>query len=129
VKGHLALNTLYIGPEDRSLALRLNSSRFLNGVGFHSDVSFERQPPGFTMLTLVAVPPTGGDTVWSSSTKAYSRLSEPMQIFLQQLRAEHSGYGRERAVARRDPISTQHPLVRIHPVCRHLIELFLGRLC
>lgn len=33
---------------------------------FHSDVSYELQPPCVTSLKLYTAPEVGGDTIWSS---------------------------------------------------------------
>ena len=33
---------------------------------WHSDVSYERQPPSTTSLKVITGPPYGGDTLWSS---------------------------------------------------------------
>jgi sulfonate dioxygenase len=85
-------------------------------------VSYEHQPPGITILTLLEVPATGGDTAWVSQAAAYARLSEPLKKFLEGLRAEHSGYPqaenarRTGKFVRREPILSNHPIVRVHPV-------------
>jgi len=87
----------------------------------HSDVSYEHQPPGVTILTLLSVPETGGDTAWVSQTAAYARLSGPIQTLLEGLRAEHSGFPqadnarRDGRFVRREPVKSDHPIVRIHP--------------
>ena len=46
---------------------------------WHSDVTFEREPPLGSILRAVEVPSAGGDTMWSSMTAAYDALSEPMK--------------------------------------------------
>lgn len=33
---------------------------------FHSDVTYEQQPPGATILRLLVTPDVGNDTLWSS---------------------------------------------------------------
>lgn len=43
------------------------NDRVLSSV-WHSDVSYERQPPGLTSLFLLSQPKSGGDTVFVSST-------------------------------------------------------------
>lgn len=94
----------------------------LNTIGFHSDVSYEHQPPGITLLALLSVPETGGDTTWASQTAAYSRLSTPIKTLLEGLKAEHSGFPqaenarRDGKHVRREPVKSEHPIVRIHPV-------------
>lgn len=88
-------------------------------------MSYEHQSPGITILTLLSVPPTGGDTGWASQTAAYSRLSKPIQTLLEGLRAEHSGFPqaenarRDGKFVRREPVKSEHPIVRVHPVSKH----------
>lgn len=75
-----------------------------------------------TLLTLLTVPSTGGDTAWTSQVAAYERLSEPIRHLLEGLRAEHSGFPqadnarRDGRFVRREPVRSDHPIVRVHPV-------------
>ncbi|KAL8648984.1 MAG: hypothetical protein Q9210_004667 [Variospora velana] len=91
---------------------------------WHSDVTYELQPPSYTCLKLLTGPPRGGggDTLWASQYAAYDLLSAPMQKYLEGLSALHSakmqGDG-SRALGRpvrREPIVTKHPLIRTNPV-------------
>ncbi|KAK3374553.1 TfdA family taurine catabolism dioxygenase TauD [Podospora didyma] len=119
VKDHLELHNIYLGPDNEYRNQRKSSK--LTTVGYHSDVSYEHQPPGITILTLVSVPETGGDTSWTSQTAAYARLSPPIKAVLDGLRAEHSGFPqaegaqRDGRFVRREPVLSHHPIVRIHP--------------
>lgn len=63
---------------------------FVFGGAWHTDYSFQPQPPSFTLLWSVEVPPYGGDTVWSDQALAFSRLSRGLQATLRGLRAVHS---------------------------------------
>ncbi|GAP83167.1 putative family Taurine catabolism dioxygenase [Rosellinia necatrix] len=120
VEGALEFHNIYLGP-DNLYRLRLKSDR-LSTTGYHSDVSYEHQPPGITLLTLLAAPETGGDTAWVSQVAAYERLSEPIKKLLEGLRAEHSGFPqaenarRDGKFVRREPVKSDHPIVRVHPV-------------
>ncbi|KAF2090248.1 TauD-domain-containing protein [Saccharata proteae CBS 121410] len=93
-----------------------------NSVTWHSDVTFEEQPPGTTFLYVLDGPDAGGDTLYASMTEAYNRLSPEFQKRLHGLKAIHSGFEQAEnsavrgGVVRREPIATQHPLVRTHPV-------------
>jgi len=58
--------------------------------GWHSDFSFLAEPPSYTVLQAINVPPFGGDTIWSNQYLAYETLSPLMQDFLACLRADHS---------------------------------------
>lgn len=88
---------------------------------WHSDVSYELQPPSTTSLKLITGPETGGDTLWSSGYALYSSLSPGLQTYLEGLSAVHSAVAQAdgaRAAGlpvRREPIETAHPVVRVHP--------------
>ncbi|OAA60202.1 Taurine catabolism dioxygenase TauD/TfdA [Niveomyces insectorum RCEF 264] len=119
VAGHPELYSIYVGPDNTHRAKR-SSSRLTN-TRFHSDVSYEHQPPAYTILTMLHSPSTGGDTAWVSTAAAYDRLSPPIRGFLSGLRAEHSGL-RQAAQAQREghpvlraPVTSEHPIVRVHP--------------
>jgi len=99
----------------------------LTSIAWHSDVTYEINPPSTTFLAILDLPPaesspSGGDTLFLSQSLLYSRLSPPLQTFLSTLTAVHSGYEQASdAMAagghvRRQPVSTVHPLVRVHPV-------------
>lgn len=92
-------------------------------IRWHSDVSYELQPPSYTFLAICDLPERGGgDTLWVSCYEAYDRLSRPMQLFLEGLTAIHSGVEQAQAsadrggVVRRAPVTNEHPVVRTHPV-------------
>jgi taurine dioxygenase len=56
---------------------------------WHSDNTFLAEPPKYTMLQAVQLPPTGGDTCWANMYEAYAALSAPMQEFLDGLTSSH----------------------------------------
>jgi alpha-ketoglutarate-dependent taurine dioxygenase len=93
-----------------------------SSVSWHSDVTYEKQPPGTTFLYIFDSPETGGDTAFANQVEAYNRLSPALKERLHGLKAVHSGFeqadfSRKRGgVVRRDPVSHEHPLVRTHPV-------------
>ena len=60
------------------------------GEEWHSDVSCDAEPPMGTILQMLEVPPTGGDTLFASMYLAYETLSNGMKQLLGGLRAEHS---------------------------------------
>jgi sulfonate dioxygenase len=120
VQDHIEFHNIYLGPDNLYRAQQ--KSTRLTTTGYHSDVSYEHQPPAITILTLLQVPSTGGDTGWVSQVAAYERLSEPIQKLLEGLRAEHSGFPqaenatRDGKHVRRAPVVSKHPIVRVHPV-------------
>ena len=87
-------------------------------------VTYEVQPPSYTLLKVLTGPPQGGggDTLWSSQYAAYDILSSHMQTYLKGLTALHSAdmqANDSRALGRpvrRDPVTTEHPLIRTNPV-------------
>lgn len=92
-----------------------------SSVAWHSDVSYEQQPPGTTFLYILDKPETGGDTLFVNAAEAYNRLSPLFQERLHGLQATHSGVEQVNAAAarnsikRRDPVINAHPIVRTHP--------------
>lgn len=92
-----------------------------NSITWHSDVSFEMQPPGTTFLYRLDGPTAGGDTLFANMAAAYRRLSPEFQKRLHGLKAVHSGHEQaanaraRKSVVRREPVTNVHPLVRTHP--------------
>lgn len=102
------------------------------GAGWHSDWSFQPQPPAATILRAEVVPPVGGDTLYCDCSAAYEALSTTMKNLLAPLRAIHSAarpYGTQGSFAKETAKRTMqiisskeaekthtHPLVRTHPV-------------
>ncbi|GAA5809523.1 hypothetical protein MFLAVUS_002932 [Mucor flavus] len=90
--------------------------------GWHSDVTYENQPAGLTLLKIDTLPTTGGDTLWASGYTAYDKLSPAFQKFVEGLQAVHSGQQqvdeavREGRTVRRSVWHATHPVVRTHPV-------------
>ncbi|KAI8096814.1 uncharacterized protein BX664DRAFT_324940 [Halteromyces radiatus] len=91
--------------------------------GIHTDISYEKQPAGLSILKIDLLPSTGGDTIWWSGYSAYDRLSPAMQKFVEGLSAVHTGdYHKRlaklsgRTIRREFPPDTIHPVVRTHPV-------------
>jgi taurine dioxygenase len=68
------------------------SSRFVAGEEWHTDVTCDAEPPMGSMLYLTETPESGGgDTCFASTIRAYDALSPTMQIFLEGLTATHDG--------------------------------------
>ncbi|KAJ5559105.1 Taurine catabolism dioxygenase TauD/TfdA [Penicillium sp. DV-2018c] len=101
-----------------------NRALFQPSFLWHSDVTYEIQPPSYTSLKLLSGPPRGGggDTLWTSQYAAYDVLSSHMQNYLKGLTALHSAdmqANDSRALGRpvrREPVTTEHPLIRTNPV-------------
>jgi sulfonate dioxygenase len=89
---------------------------------WHHDVSYEKQPPGYIILGILACPASGGDTIVSDTAVAYQRLSPAFQGMLNQIKVVHTSekmLDHTRATKgniRSNPIDSIHPLIRVHPV-------------
>jgi taurine dioxygenase len=98
-------------------------SKVANGNGWHTDVSCDERPPMATLLQIHVLPPTGGDTLFSSMYAAFETLSPALQAFLATLTATHAsehvyrGRYADRGVddSTRSYPTTSHPVVRTHP--------------
>ncbi|WVW79188.1 hypothetical protein I302_101154 [Kwoniella bestiolae CBS 10118] len=96
-------------------------------IQWHTDQSPEPQTPGTTFICMLESPSTaGGDTLISSSVQAYYSLSPRFRKRLEGLTAVHSNNdgaaaelknGKD-AVMRREVLSTEHPVVIVHPVTK-----------
>jgi len=75
-----------------------------------------------TFFFVLEQPPRGGDTLFASQVEAYNRLSPEFQKRLEGLRALHPAMPQAEhsrsngGPVRREPIETEHPVVRQHPV-------------
>jgi alpha-ketoglutarate-dependent taurine dioxygenase len=77
---------------------------------WHTDMTFQQNPPLASILHLVQLPESGGDTMWTNQCLVYEQLSAPLRDFLCGLTAIH--------VIRIDSefsSRAEHPVVRIHP--------------
>lgn len=121
-KGHSELHITYrrADPgEFERVFLSRNSS-----IEWHSDISYELQPPGTTFFAVLEGPESGGDTIFADTVEAYKRLSPAMQKRLEGLHVLHSSEGQalnsrvQGGIERRKPVSHIHPIVRTHPVTK-----------
>lgn len=118
-EGYPEIHLVHRGEGDKGAAEFFRSRT--SSVAWHSDISYERQPPGTTFLYILNKPETGGDTLFVDAVQAYNRLSPLFQERLHGLRATHSGIEQVNAAAarnsikRREPVVHDHPIVRTHP--------------
>ncbi|CAG8976918.1 hypothetical protein HYALB_00011867 [Hymenoscyphus albidus] len=118
-KGHPEVHLVHRGLGDKTAQAFFQTRT--SSVAWHSDVSYENQPPGTTFLYILDVPEAGGDTLFANQVEAYNRLSPAFQERLHGLKAIHSGIEQVEAsrskggAVRREPVTTEHPLVRTHP--------------
>ena len=119
-KDHPEIHLVHRGTDDRAGEILLESR--LSTVAWHSDVTYEKQPPGTTFLYILDKPGSGGDTLFANMAEAYNRLSPGFQERLHGLKAVHSGIEQadsarlRGSIVRREPVVSEHPLVRTHPI-------------
>ncbi|KAE8370181.1 alpha-ketoglutarate-dependent taurine dioxygenase [Aspergillus caelatus] len=114
--GYPEIHIVHRGPEEKTCANAL--SQRTSAVYWHSDLSFEEQPPGTTFLYVLDGPPSGGDTIFADMVQAYNRLSPEFRKRLHGLNAEHTSIEHiknEGGNSRRPSITVKHPIVRTHP--------------
>lgn len=108
---------------------------------WHTDSTFEAQPPLAAVLRAVVVPEVGGDTLWANTAAACADLPEALRALADRLVAVHSNAydfagsrpGIDAAAAaryaarfvERQTLRAEHPVVRAHPVTGEPC-LFLG---
>ncbi|EIM92933.1 alpha-ketoglutarate-dependent sulfonate dioxygenase [Stereum hirsutum FP-91666 SS1] len=120
-QGYPELHLVY---KDANKTFNFERDDSITSTSWHSDVSYEKQPPGLTALFLVSTPASGGDTVYASQVSTLKKLSPQFVAFLRTLKAVHSGVeqaehsrsGKRGGIVRREPVETVHPVVRRHPV-------------
>ena len=96
---------------------------------WHTDVTFQPNPPFSSILYSVEIPPVGGDTLWCSTTAAYEALPDGIKADIAGLRAIHDMSDFRNKYTRGEPNgaatkldqayqkfgSALHPIVKFHP--------------
>jgi taurine dioxygenase len=102
---------------------------------WHTDMSYLEDPPKASMLYALEVPPTGGNTHFTSMYRAYESLPVGVRERISGLTLKHDGtynsggYVRQGTAAIDDPLTspgTYHPLICTHPETGRRL-LYLGR--
>jgi len=119
VKGSPELVIVFRDDEKTYLDNAVSGS--LSTTRWHSDMTYELNPPATTFLCSLSTPECGGDTLYMNAMAAYDALSKPMQEFVEGLSAVHAGtpqtmMASKTNLVRRPALDTIHPVVRKHPV-------------
>jgi taurine dioxygenase len=102
---------------------------------WHTDMSYQANPPKASVLYAIEVPATGGDTGFANMYSAYEALPAAFKARIENLRVKHDGtynsggYVRQGVSPTDDPIAAPgalHPLVYTHPESGRR-ALYLGR--
>ena len=100
------------------------------GGSWHSDWSFQKNPPSATLLHSKIIPPVGGDTLFANTQLAYEDLDDEMKEKINNLEVIHSAslpyaddgfYATEKVKRAMDILPSKkaketqlHPLVKVH---------------
>jgi len=119
---HPYLNSAGPGEDYEILLVKADqSSKFVAGEEWHTDLTFEAAPPMGSILYVTQTPANGGgDTMFASTVRAFEALSPPMQAFLKGLTAEHGGTkpyvpGHPESLPAGGWPRATHPVVTRHP--------------
>jgi taurine dioxygenase len=102
---------------------------------WHTDMSYNPEPPTASVLYAIEVPPSGGDTSFTDMYRAYDTLPADLRARVAGLSCVHDASRNSAGELRRgfddvtDPrqtVGARHPIVRTHPVTGRK-ALFLGR--
>ena len=127
-------------PEIYVVSNVVENGRAIGSLGsgeavWHTDMSYQADPPKASVLYALEVPPRGGDTGFVNMYSAYEALPDTLKARLTGLRVKHDGtynsggYVRYGVIATDDPIAAPgvlHPLVCTHPESGRRM-LYLGR--
>ena len=102
---------------------------------WHTDMSYNQEPPCASALYALEVPPSGGDTGFANMYLAYERLPETLRRQVEGRLCRHDSSrnsagelrrGMKEVTDPREAPGASHPIVRTHPVTGRK-ALFLGR--
>jgi taurine dioxygenase len=102
---------------------------------WHTDMSYNPEPPCASALYALEVPPSGGDTGFANMYLAYEILPDELRRQVEGRRCRHDATynsagelrrGFSEVTDARTAPGADHPIIRTHPVTRRK-ALFLGR--
>jgi len=123
---------------DRVVVLENDGDRPPDTDDWHTDLTFQPNPPFVSVLHAIEVPETGGDTLWSNMYAAYETLPEEIQALLARSSAVHDmGAFRNNYLGEEFDIdalnagmaamgSAVHPMAPLHPLTGKRL-LFVNR--
>ena len=123
-EGYPEMHVVYRDPKDSTIARYTppGAVEKVTSVSWHADHTSEIQPPGLTFFFALETPPSGGDTLFASTTQLYENLSPAFRERLEGLEVVHDNssminHSRSQGgPVRFSPAINRHPLVRTHPV-------------
>jgi taurine dioxygenase len=118
----------------------IENGKAIGGLGayesvWHTDMSYNPEPPCASALYALEVPPSGGNTGFANMYLAYDTLSDALKQRIADLICRHDASrnsagelrrGFKEVTDARETPGADHPIVRTHPVTGRK-ALFLGR--
>ncbi len=123
---------------DRVVLLENDGDRPPDTDSWHTDLTFQPQPPFLSVLHAIDVPETGGDTLWANMYAAYDNLPEDVRNLVSKSSAVHDmGTFRNHYLGKSADVealnaamasigSAVHPMAPVHPVTGKRL-LFVNR--
>ena len=128
----------HVAEHDRVVVLENDGERPPDTDDWHTDLTYQPNPPFMSVLHAIEVPETGGDTLWSNMYAAYHTLPEDIQALLAKSSAVHDmGAFRNNYLGEGLDVdalnagmenmgSAVHPMAPIHPITGDRL-LFVNR--
>jgi len=127
-------------PEITAISNIVVDGKPIGGLGsyeaeWHTDMSYKEETPSASLLYSIEIPPSGGDTWFSSMYAAYEALPDDLKRKIASLKCVHDASRNSAGMLRKgfkevtDPrqtVGAVHPIVRTHPITKRK-ALFLGR--
>ena len=79
----------HVDEHDQIVVLENDKDNPPDTNSWHTDLTFKSEQPFASILVARKVPPTGGDTLWSSCYAAFERLPDGLKRDLNELYAVH----------------------------------------
>ena len=117
--GKPQVHPVFKGMEDFPEIIEIKNlgEKYHTNAHWHSDVTFEYEPPDATLLYSLEVPDVGGDTLFSNQYQAYEELGKELKDSLESARAIHSNLSVILLTggSADDAKTVEHPIFRTHP--------------
>ena len=118
--GKPLIHPVFKGIEEHPEIIEIQNlgEKYHTNAHWHSDVTFESEPPDATLLYSLEIPDEGGDTLFSNQYLAYEGLDELLREELENRKVIHSNLGVLILAGgdREDEKEVEHPIFRTHPV-------------
>ena len=117
--GQPLIHPVFKGIKDYPEIIQIQNlgEKYHTNAHWHSDVTFEIEPPDATLLYSIEIPDEGGDTLFSNQYLAYEGLPDSLKEGLDNKLAVHSNLGVV-ILSGGDPKDSKevdHPVFRTHP--------------